>query len=96
MKDEIKDAVEVNADDIVKDPFEVIKLAAKELSIPLKDPKPNCKHCHGRGWIGRRLSGDPIPCPCIFQKEQFDRDLGNVSRIPKNRAERRWIKNHKG
>lgn len=74
------------------DPWEVIQKIAKTTGMELNDPKPSCKKCHGRGWIGRHAdSGEPIACSCIFPKQTFDRDIGIEAQYlrPRNRAERR-------
>lgn len=72
------------------DPMTIIKAAAEGMGIILNDPKPNCKKCHGRGYLGRHHdTGEPVPCTCIFPK--YDRELGDVPvmRKPLNRKERR-------
>lgn len=74
------------------DPWRIIVDTARQVGTILNQPKENCKHCHGRGWIGRKAdSGEPIPCKCIFPKQEFDRDIGFEERYmrPRNRAERR-------
>ena len=68
--------------------MKVIRRAAEAMGILLNDPKPNCKKCHGRGYLGRHVdSGEPVPCPCLFPKP--DREVGDVQLRPRNRAERR-------
>ena len=75
------------------DPFVVIVEAARAMGIEIQKPKPNCKKCHGRGYIGRHAdSGEPIACTCIFPKQKFDREIGEIPHKPMNRAERRAIK----
>lgn len=71
------------------DPMEIIKAAAEGMGIILNDPKPNCKKCYGRGYIGRRAdTGEPIPCTCIYPK--YDREMGApMMWRPRNRKERR-------
>lgn len=71
------------------DPMWIMKAAAEGLGIILNDPNPNCKKCHGRGYLGRKAdTGEPIPCTCIFPKES--REMGApVQYIPRNRKERR-------
>lgn len=71
------------------DPLLIIKLAAKGMGIIIDDPKPNCKKCYGRGYLGRKVNtGEPIPCSCIFPKET--RTVGNfVNCKLNNRKERR-------
>lgn len=72
------------------DPWMIIVESARAMGIKLNRPKENCKHCHGRGYIGRHAdSGEPIACNCIFPKETYDREIGNVQYRPMNRAERR-------
>tara|TARA_R110001606_G_scaffold392489_1_gene561460 strand:+ start:8169 stop:8498 length:330 start_codon:yes stop_codon:yes gene_type:complete len=72
-------------------PFEQIKYAAKKFGAEIKDPKKNCKHCHGRGYTGARTTGEPIACRCIYPdmnaatKHAYD----NRQQVPRNRKERR-------
>ena len=76
------------------DPMEVIKAAAEGIGLVLNDPKPNCKHCHGRGWVGRNAeTKEPIPCTCIFPKYESQRPAPNI--LPMNRKQRRAAKNKK-
>ena len=71
------------------DPLEAIKAAAEGIGLILNDPKPNCKKCHGRGYIGRHAdTGEPIACSCLFPKFESQRDTGPMI-LPQNRAERR-------
>lgn len=75
------------------DPFVVIVEAARAMGIEIQKPKPNCKKCHGRGYVGRHSdSGEPIACTCIFPKQKFDREIGEIPHKPMNRAERRAMK----
>ena len=55
------------------DPLEAIKAAAEGIGLILNDPKPNCKKCHGRGYIGRHAGTG---------------EVGDVI-LPQNRAQRR-------
>lgn len=72
------------------DPWTVIVEAARAMGIQINKPKENCKKCHGRGYLGRHVdSGEPIACPCIFPKQESDREIGQVQYRPRNRAERR-------
>lgn len=69
-------------------PWQIIKESAMAMGILINNPKPNCKKCHGRGYIGRHAdTGEPIACTCIFPPE--DREIGEVTYKPRNRAERR-------
>lgn len=71
-----------------RNPWSVIKEAAQQMGILVFDPKPNCKKCYGRGYTGiKHDTGEPIPCSCIFPPE--DREVGEVTLKPRNRAERR-------
>ena len=55
---------------VTLEPFQVIKGLAKTLGQNINDPKPSCKLCYGRGYIGRDSGTQaPIPCNCIFPKE---------------------------
>lgn len=71
------------------DPMLIMKAAAEGMGFALQDPKPNCKKCHGRGYLGRKAdTGEPIPCTCIFPKS--DRTIGYVPvNYARNRKERR-------
>ena len=72
------------------DPWRVIVEAAQAMGIEIQKPKPNCKHCHGRGYVGRHAdSGEPVACNCIFPKQEYDREIGEIPHKPMNRKERR-------
>ena len=72
------------------DPMWIMKAAAEGMGIILNDPKPNCKKCHGRGYLGRKAdTGEPIPCTCIFTKDTRETGLVPVINAPRNRRERR-------
>ena len=72
------------------DPWTVIVEAARVMAIQLNKPNKSCKKCHGRDYLGRRAdTGEPIVCPCIFPKQESDREIGQVQYRPRNRAERR-------
>ena len=73
-------------------PLAIIRSAAEGMGIQLNCPKKDCKFCHGRGWVGiRSETGEPIACKCLFPKENFDREVGDLGAYhrPLNRAERR-------
>jgi len=37
-------------------------------AIKAHEPRSNCSHCHGRGWVGRNhLSYEVIRCTCLDQ-----------------------------
>lgn len=77
------------------DPLEVIQAAAQGIGLVLNDPKPNCKHCHGRGWTGRNAeTKEPIPCSCIFPKYDSQRPQEPIM-LPLNRKQRRALKHKK-
>lgn len=70
------------------EPLEVIKAAAEGIGLILNDPKPNCKKCYGRGYLGvNSLTKEPIPCSCIFPKYESQRPQDQM--LPQNRKERR-------
>lgn len=76
----------------LKDPLEIIKAAAEGIGLILNDPKPNCKHCHGRGYVGLRSgTGEPVPCNCIFPKYESQKPANDI--LPQNRAQRRAVLN---
>jgi len=51
-------------------PMDAIRAVAKKLGQTLKDPNPSCKHCYGRGWVGKEANtGMPYPCNCIKTEE---------------------------
>lgn len=53
-------------------PFDIIREVCKENNISYMEPKFRCKKCMGRGYTGTKAgSGEPIPCNCIFTKEQI-------------------------
>ena len=77
------------------DPLEAIKVAAEGIGLVLNDPKPNCKHCHGLGYVGRYAeTGEPIACRCLFPKYESEREVGDMI-LPQNRAQRRAAKKAK-
>jgi len=46
--------------------WDVIKAVAKQNNVQLRNPNSGCKHCYGRGWIGKdSVTKAPIPCTCI-------------------------------
>lgn len=97
MSDEIEivnpETLEPTEEDLINlrnaDPMLIMKAAAEGMGFALQDPKPNCKKCHGRGYLGRKAdTGEPIPCTCIFPKA--DRAIGYVPvTTARNRKERR-------
>lgn len=73
-------------------PWDVIKHVAKLTNTLIQEPKPNCKHCYGRGYIGKYSeTGEPIACKCIYVKmAQNDKDISDIFMPRKmNRKERR-------
>ena len=57
----------INNDDLYITPFDVIKQTAEALGQTISEPKKNCKHCNGRGYIGRDADTKaPIACKCIY------------------------------
>lgn len=79
-----------------------IKYAAEKFGVLIQDPKPNCKHCHGRGYTGmkwnpvQKKNTEPVACSCIYpkmtvaEKDNFERRPF----VPKNRKERRLLIKH--
>jgi hypothetical protein len=78
------------------DPLKVIKAAAEGIGLILNDPKPNCKKCHGRGYLGRHAdTGEPVACSCLFPKFDSAKDAGELI-LPQNREQRRAAKRKNG
>ena len=74
------------------DPLEAIKAAAEGICLILNDPKPNCKKCHGRGYLGRHAdTGEPVACSCLFPKYNSEREPSEMI-LPQNREQRRAAK----
>lgn len=54
--------------------FNLLKKYAQELKkaetkdMRFKKPKPNCKHCYGRGHVGYFDINHkvPVPCRCVY------------------------------
>jgi len=74
-------------------PFDVIKATAQQLGQEIVDPTPGCKHCLGRGYIGRNAdSKAPIPCSCIQPGFNSIENTTMYNRTKKlSRAERRQL-----
>ena len=76
------DAAEIDA----LSPLEKIQLMASANKIDIKDPKPNCKKCYGRGYTGLMAETKaPIFCTCLFRgqkanNQQAEKDFKNMSR----------------
>lgn len=81
-------------------PMDVIRKLSKEQNIPIQEPKSSCKHCWGRGWIGRLQNGAPVACDCIYpqqirqifklQEKQFvfeNRQVKRNKKFQKSKAE---------
>ena len=76
----------VDAKDLT--PWQVIKMTAEKMGVSIKEPntRNHCKHCHDRGYMGfNSKTKEPIPCSCIFTKEQKKDDVP----IKMNREQRR-------
>lgn len=71
-------------------PFEIIKAIAKQTGNKIRDPKPSCKHCYGRGWIGKDYKTQmPIPCNCIYPPKTPAEKEAEQPRFPMSRKARR-------
>ena len=81
----------VTQSDLEVKPFDVIKSVAEHLGQTVKDPTPGCKHCQGRGYIGRDAETKmPIPCKCIQPNFNKDNSVEMYNRTRKlSRTERR-------
>lgn len=74
------------------EPLEQIRYAAKKFGVEIKDPNPNCRSCHGRGYTGKRKTGEPVACHCIQPEmnEATEFAYDNRQFVPRNRRERRY------
>jgi len=54
------------------DPKQALQFIANSIGIKLKNPNKNCKKCYGRGYIGFKSDRQPVPCTCIFNKEDLN------------------------
>jgi hypothetical protein len=78
-------------------PFDQIRYAADKFGVVLRDPKPSCRKCYGRGYIGIRYNPitekneEPIACACVHpvMTEARKHEYDNRGFLPKNRRERR-------
>jgi len=67
--------IDTKSGEIVKqeniNPMDVIRKIAEKIGTKIQDPKKNCKHCFGRGYIGRDAKTKaPVPCNCIYPKAE--------------------------
>jgi len=86
-------------EDLLITPFDVIKATAEKLGQTIKDPDPNCKHCYGRGYVGRDSDNKaPIPCGCIYSidakksAEDIYRKTRKMTRAERREQERKYRK----
>lgn len=95
--------IDTKSGEIVKkekiEPMDVIRKIAEKIGTKIQDPKPGCKHCYGRGWIGRDAqSKAPIPCNCIYPKvegeEAIQRQLVQESMRKLSSKERRRLEQY--
>lgn len=84
-------------------PFDVIKKHAEVLGQEINDPKPNCKDCYGRGYIGRDgATKAPIPCRCIYpdymnaRNQHMANRMMGMSRAERRKMQRQYKKQMKG
>jgi len=75
------------------EPLEQIRYAAKKFGSDIKDPDKNCNYCYGRGYTGKRKSGEPIACKCIYPEmnEATKFAYDQRQQVPRNRRERRYM-----
>ena len=65
--------------------FDVIKAIAKQTGTEIRNPRSGCKHCYGRGWIGKDwVTKAPIPCSCIYPHKTPDQLLKESQSDRKN------------
>lgn len=65
--------------------FDVIKAVAKQTGTEIRNPRSGCKHCYGRGWIGKDYkTGAPVPCRCIYPPKTHDQKMQEAHTDQKN------------
>ena len=80
-------------------PFDTIKAIAQHSGVELRDPKGSCKHCYGRGYVGKdSVTKAPIPCACIYppltdamKQQQLMNEIRN-GRAPMSRRQKKMIR----
>ena len=80
-------------------PFDTIKAVAQHSGVEIRNPKSSCKHCYGRGYIGRdSTTKAPIPCTCIYppttesmKQQQLMNEIRN-GRTPLSRRQKKILK----
>jgi len=75
-------------------PFDIIKAWAKKFGTPICEPNSGCHKCYGRGYSGfDSKTKAPIPCGCIFRKNNIVQKSDNFVSDQKyngwNRAKKR-------
>ena len=103
LVDEKGEQKEVREVPISATPFERMKIVADNAGIDIKDPKKNCKHCYGRGYVGfvndpkdkDDKDKEPVPCHCIFTKKQIEAREPVYSRKQKRQIKRMQAKKKK-
>lgn len=90
--------IDTEKGEVVKDknltPWQIIKLTAQEIGAKIKDPRNNCKHCYGRGYVGFNANTkEPVPCRCIYLKEDIDEnDLKGTQMNISRKQKREYIR----
>jgi len=58
--------------------FQQIKLISQKLGLEVNNPNKSCRDCNGVGVIGvDHKNKRPIPCPCIYSKEDRKKNREN-------------------
>ena len=72
-------------------PFMVMKSLAEKVGAQINDPSPSCKHCYGRGYVGRDSDTKaPIPCTCIMVNRDRKSEEDELNKLKHmSRSERR-------
>jgi hypothetical protein len=86
-------------------PFQIIKSVAESTGTKVQDPRPGCKHCYGRGFVGYECTTNmPIPCSCIYparspnkheQEKMYDNTKvnGKFNRDQRRKLQKMLVKN---
>lgn len=86
----------------IKTPMDLFRHFAASMNTELKDPKPGCKKCYGRGYTAiDTKSKYPVPCRCIFKSQDLNRrDAETMTKMLQNvnlnrtqkRAQEKWAR----
>ena len=95
--------IDTKSGEVVKqeniDPMDVIRKIAEKIGTKIQNPNKGCKHCLGRGYIGRDTKTKaPVPCKCIYPKAEgedaLNQQIAQEGMRKLSRQQRRRLKAH--